>query len=558
MTSRALIVGLDGADLDVVDALGPSRLPRLHELRTRGAFARLESVRPPATLPNWTTILTGADPGTHGVFDFTTRHGRRVEFTAGTVRATPTIAARLDRLGLACACIGFPGTWPPEQLAHGAFVSGWDAPVAFEADRSFVWPPALFHELRTRFGPWRFDDVDEFHADTDGWHDRLADALVRRIDARTEVLLWLLERRTWDLFACYFGESDTASHHLWSLHDPRSPRRPLDVSERAGSGLARVYEALDVALGRLVAGAGGERVEVTVVSDHGSGGSSDRVVYLNRALADAGLLALRPPTASAAVLGHAKQLGLTRLSPRIRERVFRAFGGALPSLIESRARFGNIDFSRTIAFSDELNYFPAVWLNVRGREPGGQIAPADLARERQRVVDALLGLRDPWSATPLVRAVHAREDLYRGPFVHRAPDLVLELALDRGYSYNVMPTASAPPGTGAWRRLAPSEHLGRKGRSLPGSHRPRGLFVAAGPRVDAVGEIDAHVADVAPTVLARLGIDAPADASGTARACLPDGRAGSRSLPDVPRPPASPGADLSRIAGRLRALGYID
>ena len=94
MTARHLVIGLDGADLDVVRALGRARLPALFAAMERGAFAHLESVQPPATLPNWTTFLTGTDPGVHGVFDFTTRRGYSVRFTAGTVRISRSTDAR--------------------------------------------------------------------------------------------------------------------------------------------------------------------------------------------------------------------------------------------------------------------------------------------------------------------------------------------------------------------------------------------------------------------------------------------------------------------------------
>src|SRR5262249_40566001 len=155
---------------DVVLGLGAEVLPNLHRLMKIGSFSHLASVRPPATLPNWITLLTGVEPGVHGVFDFTVRKGYTVRFTSGTIRGTGTLFARLDRLGLACACIGFPGTWPPEQLSHGVFVSGWDAPVAFESNRSFVWPPDLYDTLLARFGPFRFGDIDEFEAERPGWH----------------------------------------------------------------------------------------------------------------------------------------------------------------------------------------------------------------------------------------------------------------------------------------------------------------------------------------------------------------------------------------------------
>ncbi len=549
MPARHLVIGLDGADVDVIGQLGPTALPAIHALMERGAWARLVSVQPPATLPNWTTFLTGADPGAHGVFDFTTRDGYRVAFSGGTVREVPTVAASLDAMGLRCACLGFPGTWPPERLERGVFMSGWDSPVAFEADRSFVHPPELYDEIRERFGPIRFDDVDELGAERSGWHERLPGLLEERVERETKLARWLLGRQDWDLFAFYFGESDTAAHHLWAFHDPGSPRyRP-----GAPDALATVYRALDRAVARLVAEAGDE-VEVTLVSDHGSGGSGETVLYLNRVLEAAGLLAFEPE--GRRVVPFLKDLALTRLGPRTRQAMFSLAGRALPGFVESRARFGAIRWAETRAFSDELNYFPAIHFNVRGREPEGTVEPAELPQLRARVTQVLRSLRDPWTGEPVVAEVWDREALYRGPYVRRAPDLLLELHLDRGYSYNVMPTSGAPPGTGPWRRLGREEHLGRKGRSLAGSHRPRGLYVAAGPSVRPVGEIRARMADATATLLARMGLTPASQMNGRVlREAIR--RRASRPLAEAAPSPGRRG-DPARLEARLRALGYLE
>jgi predicted AlkP superfamily phosphohydrolase/phosphomutase len=555
MTARHLVIGFDGADLELVFALGRTRLPNMFALMDRGMFAHQQSVEPPATLPNWTTFLTALDPGAHGVFDFTTRHGYDVRFTAGTVREAPTWIARLDRLGHACACVGFPATWPPERLEHGVFISGWDAPVAFEADRSFVWPPALHRTLTQRFGPLRFDEVDQFRADQSGFHGALGRRLVDKIERRGELASYLIATRRWDVFAFYFGESDTASHYLWSLYDEGSPRRPPQVSAEEGEGLVRVYQALDTALGRLLESAGSD-VEVTVVSDHGSGGSSRKVLYLNRVLAEAGFLTFRPQARSAGLATRLKSTALSHLGPRMRDRLFRMGGARLPSMLESRARFGAIDMARTIAFSDELNYFPAVHLNVRGREPKGVIAERDVERVRAEVTEKLLALRDPSNGKPVVAAVHTREQLFSGPFVQRAPDLLLELRLDRGYSYNLMPSSGAV-GSSCFAELTPAEYLGKKGRSLPGSHRPRGLLIAAGPGVAARGQVEASIADASALVLARMGVAAPPGALGRVKADWLRESAPTRALPELKVAAAAPG-DTQALERRMRALGYID
>jgi predicted AlkP superfamily phosphohydrolase/phosphomutase len=555
MSARHLVVGLDGADLELVLTLGKARLPHLFGLMERGVYAHQRSLLPPATLPNWTTFLTGVDPGRHGVFDFTTRHGYSVRFSAGTVREAPTWIARLDRMGMACACVGFPATWPPERLRHGVFISGWDAPVSFEADASFVWPRSLYTLLRRRFGPLRFDEVDQFRADQPGWHEQLGTRLCDKIARRAELAGFLLGLRAWDVFAFYFGESDTASHYLYSLFDEASPRRPAQVTPRQQAGLGAVYEALDRALGQLLDAAGSE-VEVTVVSDHGSGGSSDKLLYLNRALAQLGFLRFKPATARSRWPAALKTAALSRLSPRLRDRLFRAASARLPSWLESQARFGAIDMDHTRAFSDELNYFPALYLNVRGREPRGCVAPNAAPALIEELRDALLTLRDPETKRPVIEAVHRREELFEGPCLARAPDLLLSLRLDRGYSYNLVPSAPAARDAPVFSRLSPADYLGKKGRSLPGSHRPLGLMVAAGPRVVGRGQVEIDIAGTSALVLARVGAAMPEGA----RAHIPAGviaPGASAPLPELPVARAGAG-DVAALEARLRALGYVD
>ena len=561
MAARALVVGLDGFDLGLVERFGPRSLPHLHALMDRGAFSALESVRPPATLPNWTTFLTGVDPARHGVFDFTTRKGYRVRFTGGTAREVPTMFKQLDRLGLRCACLSFPATWPPEELEHGIFASGWDAPVAFEADRSFMWPPSFYDETVQKFGAPTFDDVDEFHADAPGWIDRLPGALERRVARKAGWARWLIERQDWDVFAVYFGESDTASHYLWAHHDPASPRSPARVSAEQRRGLERVYEALDRAVGSLLAAAGGAQTEITVLSDHGSGGSSDKVLYLNSLLAEQGLLRFRRRRGRNGA--RLKEFALRRFPPRLREQLFRMGNAWLPSRLESNVRFGAIDMANTVAFSDELNYFPGVYLNMAGREPNGIVRPEQKREMILKVRAALRRTRDPWSGKPVFIDVIPREELFEGPHLDRAPDLLLDLHLDDGYSYNLMPSEPRPQrshSTGPFGKLADQQKLGKKGRSLPGSHRSHGFMTVAGPKIQSLGRIDAHIADLSATLLCRLGLSVPPSFKGRVlwEALRDDFGVLVRPLPDAG--PVTPRTTRNEglVESRLRALGYIE
>ena len=65
---RALVIGLDGMDPKYVARFSEEGLlPNMTRLIRRGAFGRLVSVPPAQTPANWTSIATGAWPGTHNI-----------------------------------------------------------------------------------------------------------------------------------------------------------------------------------------------------------------------------------------------------------------------------------------------------------------------------------------------------------------------------------------------------------------------------------------------------------------------------------------------------------
>src|SRR4029077_14712280 len=113
----------------------------------------------------------------------------------------------------------------------------------------------------------------------------------------------------------------------------------------------------------------------------------------------------QPRPTGAKLIDTAKDLALTRLPPRLRERLFRGFGALLPGLVESRARFGATDMTETKVFSDELNYFPALHYNLRGREPRGRVEPCDVPALRRELERALYALRDPDTGAPVVARI---------------------------------------------------------------------------------------------------------------------------------------------------------
>jgi predicted AlkP superfamily phosphohydrolase/phosphomutase len=71
---RTVIVGFDSFDPDQFERLSEAgKTPNLSKFTNNGGYSRLEVCSPPQTEVSWTSIATGVDPGSHGIFDFVHR-----------------------------------------------------------------------------------------------------------------------------------------------------------------------------------------------------------------------------------------------------------------------------------------------------------------------------------------------------------------------------------------------------------------------------------------------------------------------------------------------------
>ena len=553
----ALVLALDGATFDVIEPLVASgQLPNLAAWMREGSRKPLPSTTPPVTFPAWSSFMTGLEPGEHGIFDFSQKlPGRyRVRFVNATDRRGESIFSAVSRAGGRVLVLGLPATYPPEPLS-GLLVPGFDAPVSNATDANSTTNPELYRRIAARVGPWMRPDLDESATD-DGFHERAASTLLARIERKTEFALAALDEmkreaggRRPELVTVVFSESDTVGHHYWRDHDPRSPRRDPCASDARRNAIADIYGALDRACGRLRDAYGNDAL-CSVVSDHGMGGASDCIVHLNRYLAEEGLLVRQPSRAGRvdALARRLRDAALRLLPGALLQKLFRGARGVAGRL-ESAARFGGFRWSETLAFSEEVNTQPGVWINLAGREERGCVPPSEYEAVRDRVIETLLAWRLP-NGKPVIARALPREAVYDGPFVDRAPDIVLELGLENGYGLSLVATPwredeTATPGASrALRRLSGEALAGGRGRGMNGTHRPEGIFIAIGG-----GQPGKTGAELAPESLSRV---APALARAMGLRWTPgEGEDESGGV-------AYTREENEMVAARLRALGYID
>lgn len=576
---RIIIFGVDGGTLEIVRPLvAKGLLPNFARVMERGVAGELGSTFPPMTFPAFTTFMTGKNPGGHGVFDFFERVPGRygVRFVNAKSRRGRTLWRMLSDAGRRVSVIGFPVTYPPEPI-NGIMISGFDAPgIGAKADRTCFYPTAFYEELRREVGDYVITPtVDMLRAEEHPSEG--INAILETIERKVQTALYVQAREKWDCFAFMLIESDFAGHRYWKYYDPGSPQYRADAPEELRHGLPKVYSAIDNALGRIMAA--DPEAGVLIFSDHGFGGASTKAVFLNRFLQQQGLLkfaadstvantvAARVRLGGRLAAARLKDIGLHYLPERLRTPLLRSM--TIGNQIESRIRFGGIDWRGTVAYSDESPYFPALWVNLSGRESAGIVPPEKYEEICAHVAEALGNWRDPESGQPLVKRVYRREEIYRGEQVDRAPDLLIDWKHDSGYSYLSGRSLEDLSGQSV-RRLAPHEFHSHEMATRGGSHRPNGLLMAVDGPFNSHGVLQsASLSDLAPTVLFCQGLGIPQEMEGRVLSELFDTEFLSANAPQrvsaateqaaVVEPPADNYTDEEReiIERRLRDLGYL-
>ena len=550
-----LVLALDGATFDVIHPMmAQGRLPHLAAWIQEGHSQPLPSTQPPVTFPAWSSFMTGVSPAQHGIFDFSQKlEGQyQIRFVNSTDRKQPSLQSAVCQAGGRILVLGLPATYPPEPL-KGLLVPGFDAPVSTGTDAEATSHPDLYRRIAERAGHWMRPDMDESAQGTD-FHETAIETLLLRIERKTRFVLDALEEMKNEygnarpeFTMVVFSESDTVGHHYWRDHDPQSPRHDPTVSQRRKDAIQLVYEKLDSACGK-IREAFGEDALCVVLSDHGMGGASDKIVHLNAFLAESGFLSRRSSAGRIETLiaRFSRDLALRILPARLAQQIFRKARGAA-GRVESVVRFGGLDWSKTQAFSEEVNTQPGVWINLEGREAKGCVPQDQYENLRSEIISRLLDWKLP-NGQPVVASAQRREEVHQGSFMERAPDVVIELALDHGYGLSLVATpwqefepSSSPPSI---QHLKGEARAGGRGKGMNGTHRNDGIFIATGRKESlerAHTMMPASLVEVAPCLAKTMGLD---------------------WIPQSPHTPTTPHTyseeEDAAVAARLRALGYLD
>jgi len=362
---KVVMLGLDGTPYTLLkDLVARGVMPNFTRLVDEARLMQMDSSIPEISSVAWTSTMTGCNPARHGIFGFT-------DFKPGTYDLTfpnfATVRTKVlwDVLGAAgkrSVIVNQPSTYPAREL-HGTLIAGF---VAIDLKRA-VHPPELVPRLESM--GYRIDvDAAKARESMSAFVQDLFDTL----RVRQRLILELLDEGRWDFFEAVVTGTDRLQHFLWNAYE--------DESHEYHGAFLDYYRAVDTLIGALV-----ERLDantpLVMMSDHGFT-AIKKEVFLNHWLRENGYL------------------DFTSETPQ-----------KLSDLTEGSRAFC-LDPSR-------------IYINTKGRFPNGCVGPAEVPALVDELAEKLAALTDPETGEPMVNRVYRRDEIYAGPLVTHAPDLVL-------------------------------------------------------------------------------------------------------------------------------------
>jgi len=504
---RVLVIGLDGATWDVLNPLlRDGKMPNLKKLLDRSAQGVLMSSIPPVTAAAWTCFSTGKNPGKHGLVDFIyfPEHGYRVTIANSTTREAATLWNLLSDRDLRVGVVSVPMTYPPEKV-NGVMVTDMMTP---NANVQYTYPPELKQELLDKVGPFvitpgegenpsePFNYLDKVRADVKGSAD---------------YALYLLKKEPYAFFMYVFGIVDILQHQFWYLIEA-DPNK-LNENDRAlRDKVVGIFTEVDNGVGEMIKYADesvvpseSEGTTIVLMSDHGFGPMKG-FMHVNNFLLEQGYLVLKSGGMStlkrimfrAGVTPQNVHLTLKALKLDLRRKFNR--GRAYGTLRRFFLSFDDVDWTKTRAFA--LGHIGQIYINLKGRQPSGIVAPGQAYENlRDEIRAALLKLKHPATGEQLIARVLNREEIYHGALLDNTPDLLLLPADFKYVAFGESEFASN-------KLVGPT--LGHTGH-----HRLEGIGALIGPNVQVGAQIqNASLIDLAPTILYALGLPIPPDMDG--------------------------------------------
>jgi len=551
-----LLIGIDGATPELIERLtSTGEMPALRSLMRHGVYGRMESSVNHDPCSAWSSLLTGVNPGKHGVWSLRNMVPESYQWRMANSRLlrAPTLSQMLTDRGQEVGTVCVPMTFPARE-AEWTTVAGWLAP-SIEAE-GFAHPESVASLARRRLNNIPIDLRLGSYASA-GRYEEGVELAVESMQARTALALDLMGQKRWDFFAVNFVELDRVLRWCWHLIDRKHADFREEVASQHGKLIATMHRELDAQIARLVESLGPDD-HLMIVSAHGTAGNSRAALCLPDWLAHLELMSYRSSAGGVwRRLRNSLGSGIAGMLGFLRDVLPESLRGMIAEPDEGQAPVDAdgdswIDYERTFMIPTPGGH---LYLNHADDFPAGTVSNGTSDGLLLDVAAKLRSAIDPASGGRPLEWAKRRERVCSGPFVGLLPHLITRWDQSR--------TVQGLTATGANGRVQVARPPA--GRIPSGAPSPLGIIIAAGGGLRRGARIEgAKVEDVAATILHLRGESVPSYFDGAVlKQAMTDRmlqqvpvRILQRDLPRIVEAPERIEAASEAVASRLRGLGY--
>jgi len=246
--TRTAVIGIDGVPFSLLEKLAKKDvMPNFKDLIKEGQFKPMQSSIPANSAVSWSTIITGKNPGEHGIFGFSDliegTHTLRFP-NYNDLKATPYWQ---DKRAL---IINVPMTYPVKPM-NGCHISGF---VSLDMEKA-VYPQKELEFLNNI--NYQIDvDSEKAHNSFNLFLEDLYNTHVRRMNA----LRFLWREYDWETLMFVMTGSDRLGHFLWDAYEEKN--------DEYYSRFLYYFQQVDITIGEITNKLT-EDDRLVILSDHG-------------------------------------------------------------------------------------------------------------------------------------------------------------------------------------------------------------------------------------------------------------------------------------------------
>jgi len=467
--NKVILIGIDGCTFRILWPLTrDGYLPSFLEIIENGCHTNLISTLPFNTLPAWTSIFTGVNPGKHGITGEVIRENGQYKLASSRDRAVDSLWSILTRHHIKQVIVNEPVTFPPEKV-HGIMITGFSTPPQ---SRDFVYPVSLRDEIEKISHGYETDlplGFDQVIARSKSKGFQLITRFAKKI---IKTAKYLYSNYDWQLFSVIITSTDRLQHFYFGDHQ----------------SITSHYQLLDSFINYVISHS--DDANIIVVSDHGFG-SLRKCFYINTWLKYQGVVSERQNVINL-VLSKLHITYIKIASILLKLKLYKFLSKITPSSVKHSLPVSeyasSVDFNRSEVVFPSIN--GGLFINSYG----------------SRVMEAIKALiSEFFIKKEVIEHVYLRKHIVWGPYAHRASDIYL---LPK-YGYEISPLITSRP------IAEPSEY----GDIRTGTHRPDGIFIAYGPDIRKGIKLKSPIFtwDIAPIILHMLNLPIPTYMDGKVR-----------------------------------------